>query len=107
MTDPKEGRGFRVSDPTQASGDLPRIDFSTFVLSLAASGLLHLGRTPPVGGETEPVQLDLPLARQSIDTLEMIQEKTRGNLEEEESKLLQGVLYELRMEYVRVEREQK
>jgi len=107
MTDPKEGRGFRVSDLPQDSEDLPRIDFSTFVLSLAASGLLHLGRTPPLGSDAEPVQLDLPLARQSIDTLEMIQEKTRGNLDEPEAKLLQSVLYELRMEYVRVEREQK
>ncbi|HXH27874.1 MAG TPA: DUF1844 domain-containing protein, partial [Candidatus Polarisedimenticolia bacterium] len=69
MTDSKEGHGFSVSDPPQGAEDLPRIDFSTFVLSLATSGLLHLGRTPPLGSATEPFQLDLPLARQSIDTL--------------------------------------
>jgi hypothetical protein len=107
MTEPKEGQGFRVSDPPRPE-DLPKIDVSTFVLSLAASGLLHLGRTPPMGGgDAEPMPVDLPLARQSIDTLEMIGEKTRGNLDEEETKLLQSVLYELRMEYVRVERERK
>ena len=60
-----------------------------------------------MGGEAEPAQVDLPLARQSIDTLELLQDKTRGNLDQEESKLLQSVLYELRMEYVRVQREQK
>lgn len=107
MTDSREGKGFQVSDPPQASEGLPKIDFSTFVLSLAASGLLHLGRTPPLGSDAEPTRVDLPLARQSIDTLEMILEKTRGNLDEHESKLLESVLYELRMEFVRVEREQK
>lgn len=104
MTDPKQERGFQMSDPP-SEGDrdgLPKIDFSTFVLSLAASGLLHLGRAPdPATGQT--ADPDLALARQTIDTLEMIQGKTRGNLDEDEAKLVQSVLYELRMECVKVE----
>ena len=47
---------------------------------------------------------NLPLARQTIDTLEMLEEKTRGNLDEQEAKLLESVLYELRMDFVRAER---
>lgn len=99
------GPGFVLGTSDGSPNDLPRIDFSTFVLSLGASALLHLGLTPDPsqqGGETGPV--DLPLARQAIDTLEMIEEKTRGNLDEEESKLMQSVLYELRMHFVRVEK---
>lgn len=105
--DEKKDAGFVLSDADapRRPDDLPRIDFSTFVLSLAASGLMHLGLTPdPTRPEGERGEVSLPLARQSIDTLQMISEKTAGNLEDEEAKLLQSVLYELRMTYVRVER---
>ena len=79
--------------------DLPGIDFSTFVLSLATSALMHLGVVPESeGGSAEK---NLPLAQQTIDTLELLQEKTRGNLTDDETKLLQSVLYELRMSYVK------
>jgi hypothetical protein len=80
-------------------GRLPALDFSTFVLSLATSALTHLRLIPdPQGGELpEP---NLPLARQVIDTLELLQEKTRGNLDEEERKLLESLLYEVRMRFV-------
>ena len=79
--------------------DLPGIDFSTLVLSLATSAMVHLGLVPESeGGSTEK---NLPLAQQTIDTLELLQEKTRGNLTDDETKLLQGVLYELRMSYVK------
>ena len=95
--------GFTVlgepKDPTQ---ELPHIDFATFVLSLAASAFVHLGLSEDtLGGEaSEP---NLALARQTIDTIEMLEEKTRGNLGEEEEKLVQSVLYELRMGYVKVQ----
>jgi len=80
-------------------GDLPGIDFSTLVLSLATSAMVHLGLVPESeGGSAEK---NLPLAQQTIDTLELLQTKTRGNLTDEESKLLQSVLYELRMSYVK------
>jgi hypothetical protein len=69
------------------------------VLSLATSALVHMGVAPdPQGGAAEK---NLPLAHHTIDTLEMLQTKTRGNLSDEESKLLQSVLYELRMSYVK------
>lgn len=106
MTDAKEERGFSLSDAPSDEG-LPKIDFSTFVLSLAASGLLHLGLAPQMGDEAASGEPDLPLARQTIDTLDMLVQKTRGNLDEDEAKLIQSVLYQLRMDYVRVEREQK
>jgi hypothetical protein len=84
---------------TPAPGDLPGIDFSTLVLSLATSAMVHLGVVPESeGGSPEK---NLPLAQQTIDTLELLQEKTRGNLTDDEMKLLQSVLYELRMSYVK------
>ena len=90
-------------DPTRegaADGDaLPKIDFSTFVISLGTSALYHMGvANDPEKGEPPPK--NLVLARQTIDTLEMLGEKTRGNLGEEEAKLLESVLYELRMRFV-------
>ena len=82
-------------------GALPQIDFSTFVLSLSTSALVHLGLAPdPISGEKgEP---DLTLASQTIDTLSLLQEKTRGNLDDEEERLLSSLLYELRMRFVEV-----
>jgi hypothetical protein len=79
--------------------DLPAIDFSMLVLSLATSAMVHMGLVPESeGGSTEK---NLPLAHQTIDTLALLQEKTRGNLTDEETKLLQSVLYELRLSYVK------
>lgn len=77
---------------------MPPIDFSTFVLSLSQAALLHLGELddPDTGKRVN----NFPLARQSIDLLSMLQEKTRGNLTDEEHKLLENLLYDLRMKYV-------
>lgn len=98
--DPKQERGFTLAGGPEPPGDtLPAIDFSTFVLSLAASAMLHMGRAPEISGEK--AEKSLPIAQQTIDTLEMLEVKTRGNLEEDETKLLQSVLYELRMEFVK------
>lgn len=82
---------------------LPEIDFSTLILSLSTTALYQMGLAPdPATGEKrEP---DLLLARQTIDTLEMLRDKTRGNLDEEEAKLIGSLLYELRMRFVEVER---
>lgn len=79
---------------------LGRIDFSTFVLSLSTSALYQLGLVPGPGGQLveEPSRV---LAQQTIETLEMLAEKTRGNLEEDEQKLLESLLYELRMQFVK------
>ena len=77
---------------------LPQVSFSTFVFSLSSSALVHLGEMQDP--ETEKVEIDLPMAKQIIDTLGMLQEKTRGNLESQEDKLLKTVLYDLRLRYV-------
>jgi hypothetical protein len=89
-----------MSDAPDPSEKIGKIDFSTFVLSLSTSGLYQLGVVPGPDGETvaEPSRA---LAQQTIDTLEMLATKTRGNLEEDERKLLETLLYELRMQFVR------
>jgi Domain of unknown function (DUF1844) len=77
----------------------PAITFSTFVLSFASTALIHLGHSPnPDSGHTE---INLTLARQSIDLLEMLELKTKGNLDSEESKLLASVLADLRLRYLK------
>ncbi|MBW2090839.1 MAG: DUF1844 domain-containing protein [Deltaproteobacteria bacterium] len=87
----------RSTQQTQV-GPLPEINFSTFIFSLSTSVLLHLGEMPDPN--TKQVNKNLDLAKQTIDILGMLQEKTRGNLEEDESNLLENLLSELRMKYV-------
>lgn len=77
---------------------LPKPTFSTFVLSLASSALVQLGEVPdPSSGK---VAEDLALAKHSIDILSMLQDKIATGLDEEEKRLLDGLLYELRMKFV-------
>ncbi len=78
---------------------LPKIDFSTFVLSINSSALVQLGliEDPGSGQKTK----NLPLAKQTIDLLAMLEEKTRGNLTGDEENILKNILYELRMLYVK------
>ena len=77
---------------------LPAMDFATLVLSLSASAMAHLG-VPPEPGAPAP-EKDLPLARQTIDILELLREKTRGNLDPAEEELLRGALHDLHLKYV-------
>ncbi|MEJ5366098.1 MAG: DUF1844 domain-containing protein [Desulfosoma sp.] len=77
----------------------PQVTFSTFVFSLSSSALVHLGEVPDPS--TQKVEKDLPLAKQIIDTLAMLQEKTKGNLDKDEEQLLQTVLYDLRLRFVK------
>ena len=72
--------------------------FSTFVLSLASSALVHLGEVP--NPETGHTVRDEALARNAIDLLTMLDDKTRNGLTADESKLMRDVLYELRMKFV-------
>lgn len=82
--------------------ELPAIDFSTFVLSLSTSAIVHLGEAqPPEGGEQRK---DLELAKQTIDILGLLQDKTKGNLSTEEKQLLDELLYDLRLRYVAARR---
>jgi hypothetical protein len=82
---------------------LPAIDFATFVLSLSHSALMHLGDAPdPSGGD---LKRDVTMAKQTIELLAVLQEKTAGNLSGEEERLLDQVMYDLRMRYEEVLRE--
>ncbi len=77
----------------------PEINFATFVASLNASALLQLGAIEdPTSGQKNK---NLPMAKQTIDILSMLQEKTKGNLSEEEENLLKNILYDLRIMYVK------
>ena len=91
-------RGFRMSD-SEGADSLPEMSFTTLVISLSTSALLHLG-VPPEPTEGAKAETNLPLARQTIDILEILHEKTRGNLDEGESRLLEGVLHDLRLRFV-------
>jgi len=76
----------------------PPVDFHTFVLSLGSSALLHLGEIEnPNDGVS---QKDLPLAKHTIDILVMLEEKTKGNLSTAEERLMESLLYDLRLRYV-------
>ncbi len=90
-------RGFHMVDEDEAA--LAEMSFSTLVLSLASSALVHLGVAPEPGSET-PGALDLGAARQTIDILEILRGKTRGNLDDEESRLLEQVLHDLHMRFL-------
>ena len=79
-------------------GPLPEVTFSTFILSLASSALVQLGEVPDP--ETGRMEQDLALARHNIDVLEMLRQKTERCLEEQERRLLESILYELRMKFV-------
>ena len=86
--------------------DLPAVDFTTFVMSLSHSALLHLGDAPhPELGEKSDI--DLPMARQTIDLLALIQEKTHGNLTGAEEHVLSQSLYDLRVRFVEVSQKHK
>jgi len=77
------------------------IDFSTHVLSLASSAMVALGTMHAPGDK--PLEVDLEAAKYLIDVLGMLEEKTKGNLDESETKLLQSLLYDLRVAYVDAE----
>lgn len=78
---------------------LPRIDFITYLNNLVATGQLYLeGIRDP---ETDEVVVNLGLVKGIIDTIEMLEEKTKGNLTAPEANFLANTLYELRMGYVR------
>ena len=78
---------------------LPEITFTSFLISLGSSAFIHLGDIPdPATGETKK---DVPLAKQTIDLLGLLREKTRNNLLEEEEKLFEHLLYDLRMRYIK------
>jgi hypothetical protein len=97
-------RGFHMEDteppppPRRRPDELPEMSFAGLVLSLSASAMVHLGEASE-SGKDEPAA-NLVLARQTVEILELLERKTRGNLDPDEAKLLGNVLHELRMKYV-------
>ena len=96
----KRGREEEPEAPAAAEElPLPEVEFTGFLLSLGTSALYHLGLVPdPESGEAGPKNLGV--ARHTIDTIELLQVKTRGNLTPEEEALLGNLLTELRMRFV-------
>jgi hypothetical protein len=104
-----EAKGFTISSAKETSDETPgktqtrfesppEINFSTFVISLSTQALMHLGEiASPLTGK---VETDIPVAKQMIDILGMLQEKTRGNLDSGEERLIEDILFDLRMKYV-------
>jgi hypothetical protein len=84
---------FEPELPREAD-DLPPLDFSTFVVSLRTSAILHLEGGPEGAGS------DLAMARQEIDLLGILEDKTRGNLTGDEERLLSQILFDLRTRYL-------
>jgi hypothetical protein len=78
---------------------MPTVSFISLVLSLNTTALFHLGELPHP--ETGQKSMDLELARNSIDTLVMLEGKTKGNLEKDEQELMDRVLYELKMRFIK------
>lgn len=80
--------------------DLPRMNFSLFVQSLAHQAMMGLGLVPwPDSGL---IKVELPLAQQSIDILAILKDKTKGNLSSEEQHMVDSLLYQLQVAYVEV-----
>jgi hypothetical protein len=88
----------KAAEKFESVTPMPKVDLSTFVLSLSSSALVHLGEVPEP--ETGLMTLDLPMAKHTIDVLSMLEEKTRGNTSHDECRLLKDILFELRMKYV-------
>ena len=89
-------------DPGKGSPDkelLYEFGFSTFILSLSTSALVHLGELPDPLSNTKEVNLQL--AKQTISIIEMLKEKTEGNLTKEEENLIDSVLYDVRLKFIR------
>ena len=98
-----QGEGFTMkecNDPTHdhSHDHAHAIDFSTLVFSLAQMAFMGLGLTPDP--RTHKIEKDLGVAKQHIDILGVLEEKTKGNLTEEEKILLEGLLVDLRLKFV-------
>ncbi|HUL30321.1 MAG TPA: DUF1844 domain-containing protein [Thermodesulfobacteriota bacterium] len=86
-------------DTSAQQAPLPEIDFTHFILSLSTSALIQLGEVQdPM---TQSSDKNLPVAKQTIDLISMLKDKTKGNLSPEEEKVVEYILYDLRIRYVK------
>jgi hypothetical protein len=93
-----EGKQEKEQERAQET-PLPEINFSNFIFSFSTSVLIQLGEIADPVSNTP--QKNLPVAKQTIDILGILQEKTKGNLTPDEETLIQNILYDLRMRYVK------
>jgi len=84
---------------------MPEVTFMALVMSLNSSALFHLGEI--ANPETGEKLIDLSLARHAIDTLMLLQEKTRGNLDADETEMLKNILYDVKIRFVQVAKDKK
>jgi hypothetical protein len=99
---PKAGEGFVMKEKQEPERGPGQIDFSTLVFSLATGALIHMGLTPdPV---TQRKEKNLELAKQNIEILTILKEKTKGNLSTEESQMLEALLAEVQLRFVEASR---
>ena len=93
-----------TSDSSQSTEQerpqLPPVDFSAFIAELGTTAFAYLGGLQ--NPETKEVFVDLEMAKRTIDTIDLLKEKTKGNLTAPESNLLDNTLYNLRMTYIRI-----
>jgi hypothetical protein len=96
--DPGEDQG-QTAQPQPEGNPFHEITFANFIFSLSTTAMFHFGDIPdPV---TKEAHKNLPAAKQTIDILTILRTKTEGNLDEGEKELLDGVLFELRMRFVK------
>ncbi len=96
----KESTSDSSQSTEQERPKLPPVDFSAFIAELGTTAFAYLGGLQ--NPETNEVFLDLEMAKRTIDTIELLKEKTTGNLTVPESNLLDNTLYNLRMAYIRL-----
>lgn len=102
---PDAGAGSAASDPEHAhdhehahgSGPLPELNFMSLIFSLASSAMMAMGDLADPDGKSHK---DLPMAKQTIDLIGLLSEKTKGNLTEEEEQFLSFTLRDLRLRFV-------
>ena len=95
----KKMEGLLEEETPEQEIPLPEINFINFLFSLSTSALIQLGEIQdPV---TQKATKNLPLAKQTIDLIIMLREKTKGNLAPDEEKLMENILYDLRIRYVK------
>ena len=87
-----------ASTDTSHAAPVPPVTFSSFVISLGSSSLMLMGEQ--LDPQQSPMPVNLPQAKEIIDLLSVLEDKTKGNLTSDEQTVLRDMLYALRMKYV-------
>jgi hypothetical protein len=96
---PDSAQESQTGQRRRGEADYPPVTFSDFIVSLSTSVIYHFGDIPdPISKKAEK---NLEAAKQTIDILALLEQKTKGNLDENEKKLMDAILFELRMRYVK------